>query len=220
VPVTYGDAQISVPSDWIVMLSGGQYCASNPPGFVYLGLLTSDEGCGGVVTALPASTAELTSLKVLPSIDVHGMRVFIVDTGPGTITYDVPSLHVVVSVRGELRHQMMDTLRASPRTAVLGPGPASAAPSSWRWLTFAGIRFADPASWPVRRTNIEEVGCGPTPLTLRPGLTTTLDTDEHVFAPSCVSIGSQPPTQPVDSVEVNSDLPGYLDSGARPPVVQ
>jgi len=220
VPVAYGDAQISVPSDWIVMLSGGQYCAANPPGFVYLGPLSSDEGCEGGVKGLPPATAELAFLNVapasrLPSIELHGIRLFVVDTGPRTLTYDVPSLHVMVSATGSLRHQLMDTLRTSPRAAVLTAAPAAVVPSSWHWLTFASIRYAVPALWPVVRSNTYVFPCGPTSVTLEPGPKTTLDTDQHVLSPGCPFIGSQPPTDPVDGVDINSGFSSVLGGSAQ-----
>jgi hypothetical protein len=49
------------------------------------------------------------------------------------------------------------SIRVAPRIAVTAKGALLATPSTWRWSTFDGLRFATPATWPVLRA--VDIGC-------------------------------------------------------------
>jgi hypothetical protein len=141
--------------------------------------------------------------------------VFVKATGTGVLTYEVPSLHVTVTTTGPLRHHVMNTLSRSPRVFALAPGPAPAVPSSWRWISFADVRFAVPTSWSLTRTDTFIPGCGPTPTTLlAQGGMATLDTDKHIAFTACPFLPAQQATEPVSGVVVDS---GFTDFFGSPP---
>jgi hypothetical protein len=213
--VAYGDAELSVPTSWRVIFTGEVVCAPQPPGFIYLGPVRKSGGvCGSKENGKPSSTAALTFLATsgapaLPSIQVRGIKAYVKATGPRLLSYVVPSLHVTVTTMGPLMNKVVDTLSASPRALVLAPGPPPAVPSSWRWLSFAGLRFSVPASWPLDRTNTFNQAClTPTSLST-PAQTTMLNTDQNTFVPPCVPV-PQWFTEPVDGLDINSGLGGNL----------
>jgi hypothetical protein len=78
-------------------------------------------------------------------------RVPIAAAPPGSVSYAVPALHVVVTARGPLARRVLATLTRSPLSVVLAPGPRFAVPAGWAWHEAGGIRFAAPAHWALVR---------------------------------------------------------------------
>jgi hypothetical protein len=149
-PVTYGDAQLSVPSSWSLVSDGASTCGPTP-GVVILG---SGQWCpphlnvdGPVDTPTVAVKSEQVAVgaREHPAFTVNGIPLY--RSTPGT--YDVPVLGVVVTVGGRVPSEVLRTLTFSPRATVLHPGPATSVPSSWRWISFAHLRAAVPSSWDV-----------------------------------------------------------------------
>ena len=156
VPVAYGDAQISVPATWVIIVNGDGSCSAHPPGYVVFGTGKFIPDCRPPANASSLPSAFLGPLvggiTPGPSVEIHGIRAIVVrETCAGCLVYQFPSLGVVVSTSGAFKRQVMDTLRASPRAVAVTPSPAPAVPSSWRRLSFAGISFAVPSTWPVQR---------------------------------------------------------------------
>ncbi len=78
-------------------------------------------------------------------------RVSIAASPAGSVSYAVPSLHVVVTARGPLARRVLATLTRSPISVVLAPGPRFAVPAGWAWHQAGAIRFAAPAHWSLVR---------------------------------------------------------------------
>lgn len=122
--------------------------------------------------------------------------------------YIVPSLGIEVAGVGPLAKQVLNTLTRSPRAVALAPGSSPALPSSWRWVTFAGLRFSVPANWPITQTQVTP-GLGAICETLGVAFlstTVTLSTDVRpMLLPPCPYF---PPTpqQPENGVQVDSGL--------------
>ena len=112
-------------------------------------------GCGPEIAG--QGPKNLVYLRLLPELGsgykhrsvINGFSVY-GDLG----AYFVPSLRLLVSLSGPLAQRILHTLSRSPRTVALAPGPAPAVPSSWRSVTFAGLRFSVPAGWRTYRTSM------------------------------------------------------------------
>lgn len=160
-PVSYRDAQVSVPSSWLV--ENGRYrpCGfSRPPGIVYLGASAAGQSpvrttcprAGGVVSMAPLSVSARAAWRA--NAEINGLPAARHVSPAGALRYQVPALGLVLAVRGPLAGRIVATLTRSPLSVVLAPGPAPAVPVSWRWFRFGGIAFAAPAGWAVRRTGL------------------------------------------------------------------
>jgi hypothetical protein len=218
VPVADGDAQISVPATWWVVYNSGCPTGS-PPGEV---LVTQEFSWCPAETAgseAPRTVVWLTLLARLgndykhPSI-INGFSVY-----DDRDSYFVPSLGLQVSLSGPLGQRVLHTLTRAPRDVALASGPAPSAPSSWRSVSYAGLRFSVPsghsqtrrgvtlpADWTINQTS-ETPGLGAICRmsgVAFPSTTVTLSTDAHPLPIYyCPSI---PPTpqQPENGVQVDS----------------
>ena len=215
VSVAYGDVEISVPSTWWVFYPGSNWCsAARTPGSVYLGTLSQPppscaQATANAVFVRPIVVADL-ALEIPPAHYVNGLLVWDLKGHPTATsgTYMVPVLGVVVTADGPLTNRILATVARSPRSTALASGPAPSVPSSWRSETFAGLRFAVPANWPITRTQ-DTPGLGAicrAQGVAFSGTAVTLSTDERRFLfPPCPLI---PPTpqQPENGVQVDSGL--------------
>jgi hypothetical protein len=157
-PVPYLGAQISVPASWFIESSYSSICGGGSvQGMVFLGERASTtpfphEGChrppANVVQLLPARPGRQGSV----------LHVTISD-GPSGESLAIRGYGVRIVARGPLAGRVVGTLTRSPRSVVLGPGPAFAVPRGWRWHEFGGIKFATPAAWTVQRYK-SWGGCG------------------------------------------------------------
>jgi outer membrane protein assembly factor BamB len=218
VPVTFGDAQVSVPATWDVLFN---VCViGSSVGDVYL------NPSGGFCTA-QGPPKEKTNVTLLPVTDgefqgspssygqrsvINGIAVYdLYSYGPAPYVgthYLVPSLGVEVAAEGPLARRVVDTLTRSPRAVALTSGPAPSVPSSWHQVSFAGLRFSVPANWPITRTQVTS-GLGA--ICRQQGVafastTVTLSTDARPFlVPSCAPV-SPTPQQSENGVQVDSGL--------------
>jgi hypothetical protein len=150
--VRYRDAQVSVPSSWVVQSAAGSICGVTTHG----GLLM-----GHSLAALKASGCRLPATTVLmtPAVSrstgsgqlLNGLTVIRVNRGYGSISYSAPALHAEVTAVGQKALQVIATLTRSPLSVTLAGGPTFAVPRSWRWHQFGGVRFAAPGSWKLNR---------------------------------------------------------------------
>jgi hypothetical protein len=186
VPVAYGDAQVSVPATWYVLIHA--WCGGTWPPIIQLGVVVQDLGCS---TAPPPPTVSITPVGSIPApyrqekpARLNGISVLL---GPNSLTfisYFVPSLHVEVWASGAMGKRVIETLAVAPRVTVLASGPARAIPSSWEPVSFAGLRFSVPAGWPVQRTTTWNL-CGPVQIAVAEGV--VLDTDQRFLALPCAA---------------------------------
>jgi hypothetical protein len=159
VPVAYGNAQISVPTDWQV--SGRPVCGRVDHGYVVIGTASTSLA---VRNPRCKQASNMAAIQVLPAdqgqthrrtgqingIPLLGVR----PVARGYASFLAPTLHVVITVRGPLATKVLGTLTRSPLSVVLAPGPQFPVPRSWRWHDFGGIRFATPAQWRTIKSRI------------------------------------------------------------------
>jgi hypothetical protein len=118
------------------------------------------------------------------STTINGIRVYVSALHgqiSGTV-YSAPALGVELMASGPLAQRIIGSLESSVRYAVLHERTV-ATPPSWRWLSFAGLRFAVPPTWPLSRTAYA-FGCAPTDIAFS-GPSVTLDTDTNTAKLPC-----------------------------------
>lgn len=160
IPVVYGGVEIMVPARWVVfdgdesgcapyqimvLVNGAkENCQGNPApkGLVTFGRATLSLGMAGrkLVHGLSVRSGSLEGK--------FGGRVFIISK------FDT---QLIVSGAANSYRKIEASIRVAPRIAVTAKGPLLATPSSWRWSTYDGLRFATPATWPVIRP--ADIGC-------------------------------------------------------------
>ena len=191
VPVAFGKAQLSVPATWWVLYNSPPCPTGSPPGEVFVNPVPGVFHCPAETAPGPSTTVRfgpptspLSTVLGHPEV-INGIFVYPYPTGPQS-SYLVPSLSIEITVDGPLGQRVLHTLTWSPRSVVLAPGSSPAIPSSWRWVTFAGLRFSVPANWPVSQT---EVTPGLGAICRQQGVafagtTVTLSTDRRRLLPS------------------------------------
>jgi hypothetical protein len=172
-PLTYRDAQISVPSSWVVQAPLGSVCGVTTPGGVLFGRPYLSVRFSGSRCRLPPTTVFVSTLRQYPRLPpaqrINGIPVTRLPEGRGALSYAVPSLGVEVTAVGPKASRVIATLTRAPRSVALARGPMFAVPPGWRWHEFGGIAFAAPRAWPVKRTR-EWSNCLSRPV--RPGVLT------------------------------------------------
>ena len=108
---------------------------------------------------------------------------------------------------------MVYTLTRSPRSVALAQGPAPSVPSSWRSVTFGGIRLSIPASWPVQKESLFFLTCfsGPAEGYSLAHTSVVLDTDVAVDVHGCFAApNSAPPVRsPSNGLRIDTG-PAFL----------
>lgn len=160
VPVTYREAQISVPADWQV--TSTPPCDNTVPGYVVVGTASTK-------LVLPRScrlSPNMAAISAIPraaaggraTTTVNGLGVVQIAGAPGYLAYLVPSLHVRVQAWGPLASRVTATITRSPLSVVLARGRPFRVPAHWRWYDIGGMAFAAPARWALVRNGYW--GCG------------------------------------------------------------
>ena len=146
-----------MPRLWLVETPGEFFCGPRSPGMIFPGTkprVPKGAGCGltsSLAWIVPARRMPPGIRNRKPTAVIHGLRVYQLPAGPGSVRYLVPGLGVRVGARGPHARRILATLTRSPLSVVLGRGLAGAVPARWRWHRFGGIRFAAPRSWNVQR---------------------------------------------------------------------
>jgi hypothetical protein len=219
VPVAYGKAQVSVPASFSVAYPGqAPFCGPvSPPGELFIAPTATAETGSGCPAAARSTLVSLVPTREVPPncaneqpIILNGVPVYrgLTDDSLLSYTYHAPSLGVEVTAHGPLARRVVGTLMSSPRVKALAPSPAPSVPPSWRFLSFAGLRFSVPANWPVERTETWNL-CGPVDIVSAQGV--TLDTDKTFLALPCPA--PLPfPVMPSDGMRVDSGAQGPTGS--------
>ena len=153
----YRRAQLSVPGSWLVQIPGQFWCGPRSRGMIFPGgrpVVPKDAGCGltaSLAWIRPAGPIPPGIRHRRPAAVIHGLPVYRLPAGPGSVQYLVPELGVRAGARGALARRVLDTLTRSPLAAVLGRGPAGPVPARGVWHRSGGVRFATPRSWNLRR---------------------------------------------------------------------
>jgi hypothetical protein len=186
VPVDYGDVQISVPSDWY---NGGICSSAHAAGWVYVGT-ESDAGCSppggpeGVPVVYLGPESASSGPMAAPQQAVNGIYFIQTAKALDDNTYFLQALGVSLQLVGAQAQAVLNTVTYSPRAAILPAGTASFVPSSWRRVSFAGLSFSAPASWPRETTDLFGGTC------IQPGVMlfaprVTLSSDTSAFFSAC-----------------------------------
>lgn len=156
VPVPYQRAQLSVPRLWLVETPGQFSCETQVPGMIFAGArpkfpaATDCRLTASLAWIRPAGHIPPGIRHRRPTTVIHGIGVYRLRSGPGSVVYLAPGLRVRIGARGPLTRRVLATLTWSPLAVVLEHGPARAAPASWPRHRFGGVGFAVPASWTTR----------------------------------------------------------------------
>jgi hypothetical protein len=158
-PVPFENAQLSVPGSWLVESPQLLSCGISPPGMIFAGVepqIPKGSGCGLTVSLawiVPAGHIGPGIRHRRPTAVFHGIPVYRLHSGDGSVLYLVPDLGVRIGARGPSARRVLATLTRSPLSVVLRRGPAGAVPANWTWRQFGGIRFATPRSWSLLRAD-------------------------------------------------------------------
>jgi hypothetical protein len=213
VPVAYGDMQISVPAGWNASYEA--YCQMpRPPGTVFVGPPSSNTsqcplplGQGGPEAYLGPAAETMTGWTRQTVNGVLLLKPPSRDLAEGD--YFVPFLRLLLWLTGSNAQALLATLTYSPRAAVLSSGPLPTVPASWRQVSFAGLSFAAPASWPRSTTDRYGAGCF-TP-GIRAETSVVLSTDEQPNAFRCPALAGpftvEAPAEGVQVEEIPSRSP-------------
>ncbi|MGD1012739.1 MAG: hypothetical protein ABR925_09470 [Acidimicrobiales bacterium] len=211
VAVADGDLQISVPATWWVLYNSG--CpAGSPLGEILVnpsGEFCPLERAGQGPQDLVRLTVDAFMAFGRSSLDtrrvINGLSVYD-DHG----TYSIPSLTAQLRVSGPLAQRVLHTATRAPRTVALASGPAPVVPSSWRSVSYAGLRLSVPSRWPTHRWT--DVGvCSSNGPTL-PGDSVFLTTATHLVL--CKQPARLPLVQqPSDGVQIDVDPSPSLVTG-------
>jgi hypothetical protein len=154
--IDVGLGQISVPPSWVVEPSSS--CVNDTSyDQLVVGITIDDDGtCGVPLSAVPRSqTIMWISGSTAPAVgrperSVNGFQLY-ADSDGSAQSLLVPRLGVEIDFIGEDPTAVLRTLGWSPLVVVLAPGPRRNTPRSWRRLSFDGVEFSVPSSWPVDR---------------------------------------------------------------------
>ena len=213
VPVAFGNAQISVPAAWWVLYNSYPCPTGSPPGEVFVNPPPGGFACPLEIAPGPSTTVSFgpprsphSTVLGHPEV-INGILVYPYPTGPQS-SYLVPSLGVEITVDGPLGQRVLHTLTWSPRSVVLAPGSSPAIPSSWRYVSFAGLRFSVPAKL-ARQSDPGDAWSGSHLSGTGRGI---LGYDRYLehrrppLAPSLCPRMSPTPQQPENGVQVDSGL--------------
>ena len=162
-PLTYRDAQISVPSSWVVQGPLGSVCGVTTHGGVLFGRQYRPARLSGC--RLPPTTVFVSAIPYRLAAGwggpadqalthrINGIPVARLPAAGRALSYAALSLGVEVTAVGPKAGQVIATLTRAPRSVALAPGRPFAVPSGWRRHHFGGIVFAAPSTWPVKRTS-------------------------------------------------------------------
>jgi hypothetical protein len=230
VPVDYGNAQVSVPPTFDVVYSTSAPCQIQmPAGTAFVGAPVKFNMCFGTRTSFEYPTVVSIVEAFESNIPLAGRHQIVngitVIRSPGRVrveenltlyatAYVVPSLGVKVTVGGQLGQRILDTLTSSPRAEALASGSAPPIPSSWHIVTFDGLSFSVPKSWPITRTSYNlGIGkpCSTPGVALLSPPRVTLSTDQRVSGISC-PLEMPTPQVPHDGVQVDErgQLPPHI----------
>jgi hypothetical protein len=176
-----------VPATWWYDSLAVGWCPDKPiPGLVLAGEdHLSKKTCPRPAPAasfayvVSAGIEEITYHPLKPML-VNGIPVYV---QAGGLTYWVQSLDAYVHASGPLARRVLHTLTWSP-LAVTKAQPTRSVPASWRWYSFAGLRFAAPPNLPRQMTDDDLVGCPQVVPGLQPWV--LLSTATNALSPSCL----------------------------------
>ena len=191
VPVDFGLAQISVPASWWYDSPAVGWCPDKPiPGLV----LAGEDHLPKKTCPHPARATSFASVASagIEEIAYHRLKPMVVNGIPvyveaGGLTYWVQSLDADLDASGPLARRVLHTLTWSPLAVILSR-QTRPVPVSWRWYSFAGLRFAAPANLPSVTSDDFTEGCPGVVPGLAPEV--VLSTATNALSPSCILLSA------------------------------
>jgi hypothetical protein len=186
-PVPFERAQLSVPGSWLVESPQQLWCWPQADGMIFAGIrpaFPKGDGCAPTASLawiVPAGQLPKGIRHRKPTAVIHGIPVYRLPAGKGSVLYLVPALGVRIGARGPLARRVLDTLTRSPLAVVLGRGPAAPVPGGWTWRQLGGVPFAAPRSWSLQSDN-QWATCG---TGLLPGTLLLVDATKPPLALPC-----------------------------------
>lgn len=202
-PVSLGDVQISVPSDWFVE-DRGFVCGGGVQGMVFINQTPTSPRLG-MGCPLSPTVIEMTTVSGALS-NSHRTTVNSIPATEGTVRSGSVSTDVVrvlgmqIDARGPLGSQVERTITYSPLSVVLNRSVTSV-PPGWSPMIFGGIRFSVPSQWRVER-GTGWPGCPG----IIPADVLELSTANEIYAGSC-----EVPPETAGYVAANPSM--FLGSG-------
>jgi hypothetical protein len=223
IPVAFGSIQLSVPPSWTVVDGGGSRCRVSP------GVILSDwdatppsQWCpAGSGPSSPSTTiitlSRTTRLPQVPrrSSVVHGITLLenIDSVTPQTRNdptgipngggaYLLRPEDIEIAVSGPPAASVLQTLRISPRASVTAPGSGPHVPETWRRVSFDGVHFAVPPSWPVLRLRDPPFCDSPVALDSQSRPSAIVTTE--ALPPSTASCVDRNPLPPMNGIELDA----------------
>jgi len=148
-PVDVGDVQLSIPTSWqLVGQTGEEACGAAP------GVLVFGGGRWCPNDPSPSGVPVVTISTISGSPTDHGDRSIVINgitvlTNSAGTNYAIPTLQAELTFAGPPQPSVLRTLTYSPRYVALAQGRVPTVPRSWRWISFARVRFAVPKAWYV-----------------------------------------------------------------------
>jgi hypothetical protein len=163
----FGDIELAIAPTWTVSYDEGvePNCPTQPT-LVLVTFTTPSPGnpprpeCGGgpATTTVLAWYPAVARLSNVPLKTINGIAV----QGPLArgrwAEYSLPAEHYVFYVEGPQATAIVRTVSYSARARLAHLMSALRAPETWKHVTADGLRFAVPASWPVRQRS-GQLGC-------------------------------------------------------------
>ena len=145
VTLPYDDVEISVTGNWV---PDDYPCdGEENPGTIYLGPVEDTSSCPPAGPYVWLDNGSFTVTKAYSIRSLNGLTSYFSSQEPDQL--NVRSVGATVSASGPLAHQILGTLRPSPRYFVFSTSGPHAAPETWRRVTYAGLSLAVPTSWPI-----------------------------------------------------------------------
>ena len=218
VSVALSYMQVSVPPSWYVLYDSPPCPTGSAPGEIFVNPSPGVFHCPPDKSGSSPQTVVQLRLEAgasFPSVPryvrtINYLAVYSLSVNSGRSTYLVIPPAAEITLKGPLAQQVLNTLTLSPRFVPTSVGPAPFVPSSWRVVTFAGLRFSVPAVWPITRTSGAAFGLGSPCAT--PGVafpdhvapSVTLDTDKHFLPPPACPTETPLNQPPMNGVQVDS----------------
>ena len=169
IPVDFGDARLWIPPTWKVVRAGD--CpADSRAGWMSLGLSGTEGLCGSGTATLTISTLSESVPAGSDRRTINSFAVF--HSRTGLHQWSAPALHVFVLTSDATSERVLNTLAPSARRVATHTA-AQPVRAGWQRVTYNGITFAAPESWPTLFTKTEPI-CRP-------------------FTPSQISAGKEAP---------------------------
>ena len=145
---------------WSRVRSGSSAGFGQASGMIFVGVkpgFPTGSGCGlaaSLAWILPAGQVPKGIRHRRPTAVIHGIPLYRLPSGKGSVLYLVPELGVRVGARGRLAPRVLATLARSPLSVVLRRGPATPVPPAGPGGNSAASAFATPLLEPAARKSV------------------------------------------------------------------